>query len=195
MLRKGVRVRDAQALLQELPPALVAELDPGAADAVERVRVGLVKPPLAREAERLLTPGDGLRGLAGEDVQLRPGGPRHGQTARAQACCRLRSASPCETFLVALSRWPDSNRRPTVYEGIPSDCAEAHRGELIETGEGDASGSTRALADSRDGDVGGGADFPDAILTALLRALAVWMATRDPAALRRELIAILAALG
>ena len=55
--------------------------------------------------------------------------------------------------------------------------------------------STRTLADSRDGvaiDVG---DFPDAILRALLRAQATWMATGDSAALRRELIAILAMLG
>jgi hypothetical protein len=49
--------------------------------------------------------------------------------------------------------------------------------------------------DSRDGVVRRADDFPDAILGALLRAQAVWMATRDPAALRRELIAILAALG
>lgn len=86
---------------------------------------------------------------------------------------------------------------PATYglRRLPGDCAKADRGELIGLGEGDASGSTRALADSRDGDVGGTADFPDAILTALLRAQAVWMATRDPARLRRELIAILAALG
>jgi hypothetical protein len=93
------------------------------------------------------------------------------------------------------SRCPDSNRGPTVYEGIPDDCAEAHRGELIGWGEGDGSGSTRTDVDFRDGVVRRGDDFTDAILTAVLRAQAVWMATRDPAALRRELIAILAALG
>jgi hypothetical protein len=35
----------------------------------------------------------------------------------------------------------------------------------------------------------------DAILCGLLNAQAVWLATRDPAALRRRLIEILAALG
>jgi hypothetical protein len=49
--------------------------------------------------------------------------------------------------------------------------------------------------DSRDGGESGRADFPDPVLLGLLRAQAVWMATRDPATLRRALIAILAALG
>ena len=53
----------------------------------------------------------------------------------------------------------------------------------------------RTVVDSRDGAARRGDDFPDAILAALLRAQAMWMATRDPAALRREVIAILAALG
>jgi len=35
----------------------------------------------------------------------------------------------------------------------------------------------------------------DAILRELLNAQAVWLATRDPAALRRKLIKMLAALG
>jgi hypothetical protein len=35
----------------------------------------------------------------------------------------------------------------------------------------------------------------DAILRELLNAQAVWLATRDPAALRRKLIELLAALG
>jgi len=39
------------------------------------------------------------------------------------------------------------------------------------------------------------AHFPDPMLLALFRAQATWLATGNPAALRRELIAILAALG
>jgi len=38
-------------------------------------------------------------------------------------------------------------------------------------------------------------DFLDPILCGLLMAQSAWIATRDPATLRRELIALLAALG
>jgi hypothetical protein len=39
------------------------------------------------------------------------------------------------------------------------------------------------------------ADFLDPLLTALLKAQSAWLASRDPAALRKELIAILSMLG
>ena len=55
--------------------------------------------------------------------------------------------------------------------------------------------SARTLADSRGGVAGVVGDFPDAILGALLRAQVTWMATGDAAALRRDVIAILARLG
>jgi len=49
--------------------------------------------------------------------------------------------------------------------------------------------------DSRDGARETAGDFMDAILSGLLAAQATWLATRDPAALRRQLVALLAALG
>ncbi|HWO17300.1 MAG TPA: hypothetical protein VNO30_00930 [Kofleriaceae bacterium] len=51
------------------------------------------------------------------------------------------------------------------------------------------------LVDSRDGGALPAADFMDAILYELLNAQVVWLATRDPASLRRKLIEILAPLG
>ena len=50
-------------------------------------------------------------------------------------------------------------------------------------------------ADSRNGGEQPAPDFMDAVLWGLLNAQAVWLATRDPAALRRRLIEMLAALG
>jgi hypothetical protein len=58
-----------------------------------------------------------------------------------------------------------------------------------------ARGPTRALPHSPDGADRNCGDFLDAILCGLLAAQATWIATRDPAALRRELIAVLAGLG
>ena len=49
--------------------------------------------------------------------------------------------------------------------------------------------------DSRDGGALPAPDFMDAILRELLKAQGMWLATRDPAALRRKLIEMLAALG
>ncbi|MBE7451452.1 MAG: hypothetical protein HS111_21905 [Kofleriaceae bacterium] len=49
-------------------------------------------------------------------------------------------------------------------------------------------------ASSSDG-LQAGADFLDPILCGLLTAQATWLATHDPAALRREVIALLAHLG
>ena len=57
------------------------------------------------------------------------------------------------------------------------------------------SAPTRTLADSHDGSALPAPEFMDAILYELLNAQAVWLATRDPVALRRKLIAMLAALG
>lgn len=65
----------------------------------------------------------------------------------------------------------------------------------MRTGGGEGSGPTRTLAAPRDGGLAAAPDFMDAILGGLLSAQAVWLATRDPAALRRKLIEVLGALG
>jgi len=86
------------------------------------------------------------------------------------------------------------NRRPTVYEGIralASQRTDAHPRGV----DGGACASARSLAGSLDAPDGFARDFLDPILCALLTAQAAWMGTHDPAALRRELIALLAALG
>ena len=58
-----------------------------------------------------------------------------------------------------------------------------------------ASGPTHTEVSSRGVPDASANDFPDAILFALLKAHATWIAARDPAALRRELVALLAQLG
>ena len=54
---------------------------------------------------------------------------------------------------------------------------------------------TRPLVPSREEGSGPDRDFMDAILCGLLTAQAAWIATRDPAALRRTLIEMLAVVG
>jgi hypothetical protein len=76
-----------------------------------------------------------------------------------------------------------------------SDRIQADPGGSTKPEESIASGSTRRLAHPREGADQAARDFLDAILCGLLGAQATWIATRDPAALRRELIALLAALG
>jgi len=51
------------------------------------------------------------------------------------------------------------------------------------------------LVDSRDPTQQTAGEFMDAILSGLLTAQAMWLATRDPAALRRQLLALLTAVG
>ena len=64
----------------------------------------------------------------------------------------------------------------------------------MHTGGGEGSGPTWTLAAPRAGGLAPAPDFMDAILGGLLNAQAVWLGTRDPAALRRNLIELLAAL-
>ena len=65
----------------------------------------------------------------------------------------------------------------------------------MHTGGGDGSGPRRTLAALRDGSLAPAPSFMDAILRGLLSAQAVWLSTREPAALRRKLIDPLATLG
>jgi hypothetical protein len=72
---------------------------------------------------------------------------------------------------------------------------DADRNDLIRPAGQDACGLKRTLAASRATAEQCADDFPDPILFRLLTAQAAWMGTRDPVALRRALIAILAELG
>ena len=66
---------------------------------------------------------------------------------------------------------------------------------LVVSDEVRASEPSRTLADSRAKANDLASDYLAPILLALLHAQAAWIATHDPARLRRELIALLAALG
>ncbi|HWO18557.1 MAG TPA: hypothetical protein VNO30_07265, partial [Kofleriaceae bacterium] len=75
-----------------------------------------------------------------------------------------------------------------------SEGFQADRSEPKQPSANCGSAPTRTLANSRDGDDRTAPDFMDAILCGLLNAQAVWLATREPVALRRRLIELLAAL-
>jgi hypothetical protein len=81
-------------------------------------------------------------------------------------------------------------RKESNPEGFQPDRSESTR-----PSESRGSAPTRALVDSRNGSALPAPDFMDAILRELLSAQAVWLATKDPASLRRKLIDLLAALG
>jgi len=98
-----------------------------------------------------------------------------------------------------LNGFSDPNRARTCdlrfRKGSNPEGFQADRSESTRPSESRASAPTRTIADSRDGGVQPAPDFMDAILYELLNAQAVWLATRDPAVLRRRLIAMLPALG
>lgn len=76
-------------------------------------------------------------------------------------------------------------------QGVSTD---ADGGEPTRTATASAGEPTRTEAASTGSDASDATVFQDPILCELLRAQTAWLATRDPAALRRRLIAVLAAL-